>query len=167
MAKDTEKDAVDWYIGKARSASGYRRNMFENSPNRERSGTIQGKMYFFSYDPKHKTRLPMYDRFPLVFPIDPKPGGFLGLNLHYLSADERSALLGNMIRFANNKKMDKTTKLNVTYDLVKNIRSISSLARPCVKHYLYGHVRSPFIEITADEWDKVVALPLELFVYKR
>lgn len=166
MAKDTE-EAVDWFIGKARSAAGYRRNILERSPDRERSLAVHGRMYFFSYDPKHKATLPVYDRFPLVFPIDPKPGGFLGLNVHYLSADERSALLSGMIRFANNKNMDKTTKLNISYDLISNVKRLASLSRPCVKHYLYGHVRSPFIEITANEWEKVIALPLELFVYKR
>ena len=28
-----------------------------------------GKMYLFHYDPKHKETLPLYDRFPLIFPF--------------------------------------------------------------------------------------------------
>ena len=28
-----------------------------------------GKMYFYSYNPKWKDKLPWYDTFPLVFPI--------------------------------------------------------------------------------------------------
>lgn len=167
MANARQQQSVEWFIGKARTAAGYRRNIFENNPNRERSSAVQGRMYFFAYDPKHKATLPVYDKFPLVFPIDPKPGGFLGLNLHYLSEGERQALLGGMIRYSNNKKMDKTTKLNIDYDLISNIRNIASLASPCIKHYLYGHVRSPFIEITADEWEKVISLPLEVFITKK
>lgn len=162
----TEKEAIDWFIGRARSAAGYRSNMFNKNPQRERSSAVQGRMFFFAYDPKTKDKLPIYDKFPLVFPLDPKPGGFLGLNVHYLSGDERQALLGRLIKYANNKEFNKTTKLNIDYDLISNLRALSSLSRPCVKRYLYGHVRSPFIEIMANEWDKVISLPLELFISK-
>ena len=65
---DKEKEATDWFIGKARSAAGYRKNIVKNDE-RGRDGAVIGKMYFFIYDPKHKDTLPMYDRFPLVFPI--------------------------------------------------------------------------------------------------
>jgi hypothetical protein len=37
---------------------------------------------------------------------------------------------------------------------------------PAVKRYLYGHVRSRFIEIPATEWDKAAQLSLELFIRK-
>ena len=74
---DKEKEATDWFIGKARSAAGYRKNIVKNDE-RGRDGAVIGKMYFFIYDPKHKDTLPMYDRFPLVFPIikisSPAPG---------------------------------------------------------------------------------------------
>lgn len=163
----TKEESIDWFLGKARTATGYRNNLFKANPTRHRSSAQQGRMYFFHYDPKLKLILPIYDRFPLVFPLDPKKGGFLGLNIHYLSGDERMSLLGGMMKFANNKKNDKTTKLNVDYDLVSNLRSLSSLSKPCIKHYLYGHVRSPFIEITADEWEKVINLPVELFISKK
>ena len=45
--------------------------------------TILGKMYFYSYNPKWKDKLPWYDTFPLVFPIERYSDGFLGLNFHY------------------------------------------------------------------------------------
>ena len=38
----------------------------------------------FVYDPKTKAKLPFYDTFPLVLPIDTFRGGFIGLNFHYL-----------------------------------------------------------------------------------
>lgn len=162
-----EKEAVDWFMGKARTAAGYRSNLFAKNPSRHRSSTQQGRMYFFHYDPKHKATLPIYDRFPLVFPLDPKPGGFMGLNVHYLSGDQRMSLLGGMMKYANNNRMDESTKLKIDYDLVSNLRNLSGLALPCVKRYLYGHVRSPFIEITANEWEKVISLPTELFITKK
>lgn len=159
-----QKEAIDWFIGKARSAAGYRRNILYENPNREKSSVTSGRLYFFEYDPKHKLKLPMYDRFPLVFPLEPKKGGFLGLNVHYLNPSDRSSLLGGLMRFGNNNKLDETTKLNIDYDTVMGVSSSAGLARDCVKRYLYGYVRSPFIEIMSYEWDKVIALPTELFI---
>lgn len=163
----TEKESLDWFIGKARTATGYRNNLFKAKPERHRSSTQQGRMYFFHYNPKFKDILPIYDRFPLVFPLDPKPGGFLGINVHYLSGDQRLGLLGELKEFTNNKRNDSTTKLGIDYDLLSNLRGISTLIKPCVKRYLYGYVRSPFIEITAGEWDKVITLPTELFIPRK
>lgn len=160
----TEKEAVDWFIGKARTAAGYRNNILKGNLDRHRSSARQGRMYFFQYDPKHKLTLPIYDRFPLVFPLEPRKGGFLGINVHYLSGGQRQGLLGNLMEFTNNSKLDKTTRLNIDYGFLKNDPVLSSSTSPCVKQYLYGYVRSPFIEITANEWDKVISLPTELFI---
>lgn len=163
----TEKEAVDWFVGKARTATGYRRNILNANPSRERGSVVSGRMYFFHYDPKMKHILPIYDRFPLVFPLEPKKGGFLGLNVHYLSPGQRSSLLGGLMKFGNNNRMDETTKLNIDYQSVMGVSAVGGLAKDCVKRYLYGHVRSPFIEIISSEWDKVMALPTELFITRR
>ena len=52
-----------------------------------------GVMNLFGYDPKHKATLPYYDRFPLIFPIEPAKGGFYGCNFHYLPYGTRVAFL--------------------------------------------------------------------------
>ena len=165
MAKYSSGDLQDWFIGKARSAAGYRKNILGNDQ-RAADSTIIGKMYFFKYDPKMKKTLPIYDIYPLVFPIEPYSDGFLGLNLHYLSGGERGSLLGALKEHASNNKFDKTTKLRLTYDLLASTKKMANEMRPCIKRYLFPHVRSRFIEITADEWDKVAELPLELFIRK-
>jgi hypothetical protein len=157
-----QKEAVDWWLNKARGASGYRRNLLSNA-DRSRGTTVIGKMFFFEYDPKHKVKLPIYDRFPLVFPIQRYPDGFLGLNLHYLNGDMRSSILDELKEYASNKRMNETTKLRLSYDLLSRTTLLSSVA-PCIKRYLTGHVRSHFIEITANEWDKVAQLPVQVFV---
>lgn len=164
MANDKQKQSVDWFIGKARTAAGYRNNIVNNT-SRSRDSTAIGKMYFFFYDPKHKKKLPVYDKFPLVFPIESYANGFLGLNLHYLSGGERQALLGRLSEFANNKRYNENTRLSLSYDLLQGTKSLASLSRPCIKRYLFSHVRSGFIEITAAEWDKAINLPVEFFVY--
>jgi hypothetical protein len=160
----TEKDSTDWFIGKARSAAGYRKNLV-SSDERGRDNAIIGKMYFFAYDPKMKKTLPMYDRFPLVFPIEPYNDGFLGLNLHYLKPGEREWLLNKLKDFRNNSKFNSTTRLKLSYDLLASTKKLASVSRPCVKRYLFSHVRSKFIEMTPEEWDKAIGLPVAQFEY--
>jgi hypothetical protein len=125
--------------------------------------SIIGRMYFFYYDPKTKDTLPYYDRFPLVLPIERYPDGILGLNLHYIHPKQRIILLDKLSEFANNDKYDKTTKLRLSYDLLKSASRIFE-ATPCIKRYLFGHVESRFLEIDASEWDIAVLLPMESFV---
>jgi hypothetical protein len=163
--KYNNKQLQDWWIKTAQTATGYRRNIIANHE-RKKDVTVIGKMYFFYYDPKFKKILPIYDRFPLVFPIEGYPDGFLGLNLHYLSIEERQFLLNLLQSFSNNKKYDETTRLKLSYDLLTKSKTILGAIRPCIKRYLFGHVQSPFIEIHAHEWDKVIELPVELFVRK-
>lgn len=161
----TSKELFDWLLGKARSASSMRKTLI-NAHQQQSSSTIIGKMYFFSYDAKTKDKLPRWDRYPLVFPIERYNDGFLGLNLHYLTTGERQALLSRLTAYATAQNLTEKSRLRLTYDLIASTKKINSLARPCIKRYLYSHVRSRFIEIPATEWDRVVQLPLEVFVTK-
>ena len=52
-----------------------------------------GRMCMFFYDPKTRQKLPFYDIFPLVLPVDTFRGGFVGLNFHYLPYGLRYKLL--------------------------------------------------------------------------
>jgi hypothetical protein len=134
-----------------------------NDKGRMRDSTIIGRMYFFYYDPKMKETLPYYDRFPLVIPIEQYRDGFLGLNLHYIHPKQRILLLDELSEFANNSKYDTTTKLRLSYDLLRSTGAIYQ-ATPCVKRYLFTHVESRFLEITADEWDIAALIPGNNFV---
>jgi len=162
---DKEKQAKDWFIGKARSAAGYRKNIVNNHE-RGRDSAVIGKMYFFVYDPKLKQKLPVYDKFPLVFPIERYSDGFLGLNLHYLSQGERQVLLGKLDDFKTNQRYDEKTRLRLSYDLLASTKKLNTLARPCVKRYLFSQVRSKFVEITSNEWQNAIMLPVEFFIRK-
>lgn len=162
---DKQKEATDWFIGKARSAAGYRKNIINNHE-RGRDATVIGKMYFFVYDPKLKQKLPVYDKFPLVFPIERYGDGFLGLNLHYLSQGERKALLSKLDDFKTNKRYDEMTRLRLSYDLLASTKKLNNLSRPCVKRYLFSQVRSKFVEVISSEWEQAINLPVEFFVHK-
>ena len=126
------------------------------------SKSVLGKMYFYSYDPKWKNELPWYDTFPLVFPIEKYPDGFLGLNFHYLAPKHRAVLMDQLKMFANNKKYDETTKLKLTYDMLKGFTKIKR-ARPTVHRYLTSKVKSQYVLVNADEWEVALFLPVERF----
>lgn len=127
---------------------------------RQRNQQLIGEMYFFAYDPKWKKILPYYDKFPLVFPIEMYSDGFLGLNLHYLDIRNRMILLDHLSTLKNNNKYDESTRLKLSYDAVKGM---SNLVKPCVKRYLYSHIRSKFIRIDSSEWDIAIFLPVQNF----
>ena len=126
------------------------------------SKSVLGKMYFYSYNPKWKDKLPWYDTFPLVFPIEKYENGFLGLNFHYLAPKHRAILMDQLKMFANNKKYDETTKLKLTYDMLKGFTKIKR-ARPTVHRYLTSKVKSKFVLVNADEWEVALFLPVERF----
>ena len=119
-------------------------------------------MYLFSYDPKMKEELPYYDRFPLVFPFQTTPDGFLGMNMHYIPHVYRARLMDNLYDLTNNEKYDETTKLRASYSML-NSAARYKYFKPCVKRYLYSHVRSRFLLIPSNEWDVALFLPLERF----
>ena len=131
--------------------------MREEEINRRASHSY-GSMFMYFYDPKHKDKLPYYDRFPLTIPIEPAEGGFIGINLHYLPPVLRAKFLDALLDVTNNKKYDDTTKFRLTYRLLKGARNMRYF-KPCLKHYLLEHVRSRFAEVPAPEWEIATFLP--------
>ena len=126
------------------------------------STPFDGLLNMFFYDPKMKKKLPYYDRFPLILPIETYSNGFLGINFHYLSMPIRIRLLDRIMKFANNKKLDDTTFINADYRRLKRVREI----KPCLKRYLNSNVRSRFRKIKADEFVVAALLPVQRFKKK-
>lgn len=136
-----------------------------NDADRIASKTFIGRMYFFHYDAKYKDTLPVWDKFPLVIPIEMYSDGFLGLNLHYLDPYNRLALLDRLLDFVNNDKYNDTTRMNLSYDLLNSSRRYK-LIEGCVKRYLSSHIRSSVIYIEPDSWETAIFLPTAKMVYK-
>lgn len=153
--------ARDWLRSKIKDLKPTRQALL-NDKERLKTNTIIGRMYFYYYDPKLKDELPYYDRFPLVIPIERYQDGFLGLNLHYISPRQRIELLDALSDFATNSKYDETTRLRLSWAKLKTVGKAFK-AKPCVKRYLFKHVDSRFLEITADEWDIAALLPFQNF----
>jgi hypothetical protein len=130
-----------------------------------------GRLVLYWYDPKLKAELPYYDRFPLVLPLNYYADGFLGLNFHYLPPGARLAFFEQLQAFASNQKMfdsfKKTynagSKLKVVYPYLRDIPQLSDYA-PCIKRYLFSHVRSPFLDLDPKYWENVIMLPVQRFV---
>ena len=142
------RKSVDWY----------RRNVADLS-NRitaaalMRSGKLngipsKGRLNFFFYDPKYKQ----------VLPLETIPGGFMGLNFHYIRPVQRVSLLNNLQRFATGG-MKASTRIDATYDGIKNVR----ITKNMIKKYLYGHVRSSFLRVDFDEAAMAIYLPVAQF----
>ena len=118
-----------------------------------------GLLNMFIYDPKLKEKLPYYDTFPLVLPIEEYNNGFLGINLHYLSMPMRLRLLDRLVDYSNNNKFDESTRLRVDYSKLKRV----DLIKPCLKRYLAGQVKSKFRKVEADEFMIATLLPVQRF----
>ena len=159
--------AREWYRDAARQFQGMSsiqpsRVVRQFEKKRQVGDVEPGNMYLFRYDPKGKKTLPYYDSFPLIFPVEKYSDGFLGINFHYLPPVLRAKLMDAVYSTVTNKKYDTTTKVRLSYDILKGASKYKAF-KPTVKHYLNDHVRSPFLEITAVEWDIALFLPFERF----
>ena len=101
----------------------------------------------FVYSPKFAKKLPYYDTFPLVMPLELAKGGFYGLNFHYLPYALRARLLDAAGQ----------DKLNVQE--VKRSR----LTKPTIKRYLFGYVKSMFLKIEDEDNLTAIMLPVQRF----
>lgn len=157
------ESAREWYRNTAQE---YKRvdetKLMKGGNERLTSKIMVGSMYMYYYDPKHKATLPYFDRFPLVFPYKKVPGGFMGINMHYLPLNYRAKLMDALYDVANNDKYDETTKLKFNYNILNSASKYKYFA-PCVKHYLTDQVRSRFLYVYPSEWDVALFLPLERF----
>jgi hypothetical protein len=165
---DIARKSKTWFEQQALLLNKQSRNftpnrLMNNNPDVLSSKVIPGKLYMFLYDPKTKEQLPYYDTFPMVFPYQKVPGGFMGLNMHYLPYQLRVRLLDRLMVFASNKKMDETTRIRYSWATIAGLSKFN-LAIPCIKHYLDNHVRSQFKLVPADDWATAMMIPAERFV---
>ncbi len=132
-----------------------------------------GQMYLFAYDPKTKDKLPYYDRYPLVIPFDTarlggratsasSSQGFMGLNMHYLPLRLRARLMDALYNVISDDNFDERTHLQISYNLLSAV-SRYRFYKPCVKKYLFSHVRTRYFRIDPTSWDIALFMPLERF----
>ena len=125
--------------------------------------SMLGNMFFFMYDAKWKDELPYWDKFPLVIPMEFYRDSFLGINLHYIDYQSRAILLDKMQAVSSIKRIDEHSRFKVRYDTIRNVARFREV-KPCIKKYLYNHVRSPFLKVESSEWEVAIFLPVHRFV---
>jgi len=160
--EERSEEALDWFRLQLR-------NVRKRPEQLLRQGEVVtqifvGKMYMFFYDAKTQDKLPYWDRFPLVIPLEIYPDGFLGINLHYIAPRYRVILLSNLYDLLMNEDSpnERLRKLRVSYDLLIK-QSRYRFMKPCLKRYLKTHVDSRVYEVPLEHWDMVSMLPSTLF----
>ena len=152
----------DWFRTAAKKTKVTPESVIRSERTRFKNRVTMGKMYLFNYDPKHKATLPYYDRYPLIFPVQPADGGFYGINMHYLPHVLRARLMDALYSLSNNRRYDEKTKLKLSYNILNSVTKYKAF-KPTFKRYLTNHVRSRFIEISSAEWDIALMMPLQKF----
>jgi hypothetical protein len=157
--------AREWYRDTAKSYRTVNERALLKSGEKDRftNTPMVGSMYMYYYDPKHKSTLPYYDRFPLVFPFKKMKGGFLGINMHYLPLPYRAKLMDALYDISNNHTYDDSTRLKLNYKVL-NSASRFKYFKPCIKHYLTDHLDSRMLLVHPTEWDIALFLPTQRFV---
>ena len=156
------KRSVQWYQTQIKQLGSLRPNKLMSDTPSLVNQIEPGRMYMFFYDAKYKDTLPYYDMFPLVLPFKKVPGGFLGLNLHYLPYMARFKLLGMLSEYASDDKMNEDTRLIMSWKLL-NSSSRLNMIKPCVKRYLATQLQSRFLQINYPDWVTASQLPVERF----
>ena len=161
--KPADVSAQDWYRQKAQEVKSINPGkLIKENTKYNRTNIKPGFMYLFGYDPKLKNELPYYDRFPLIFPFKSDEDGFLAMNLHYIQPVFRAKLMDNLYPLVTNLKFDETTRIRASYNLLNSAAKYKYF-QPCVKKYLYDHLKTKFLLIPANEWDIALFLPLQRF----
>jgi len=135
---------------------------------------VPGRMYLFNYSAKHAASLPVWDRWPLIFPWDVWQGGngnygepgvtyFIGINLHFLPPRMRFLAMKALLTTRNEKRYRRNTRLKISWQVLKGL-SNSKFFEHSVKIYRMDHVRSKFIHIPPQSWEMAVFLPLARWV---
>ncbi len=157
------QEARDWFQKKLKDMGSInRQNLLKDPALIKKNKFGIGNMYMFFYDPKHRATLPYYDSFPLTIIVDKAPGGFYGLNLHYLPPTLRAKLFDALLATTNNKKYDETTKFKINYQLLNSLKS-AKYFKPCFKHYLTKQVDSQIVMVDSPEWEIAMYMPTEQF----
>ena len=159
------KASQEWFKKNVTNLQVSRESLLKDSALDRTSQNIRGNMYMYFYDPKHKETLPYYDRFPLTIMIDGAPGGFYGLNLHYLNYNTRARFLDELMALGPEKSTESSRLTKIRYNLLTGVRKFKEF-KPCFKHYLGKHVKSQFSRVPMTDWEIAIFLPTEQFVRK-
>ena len=155
------EESQKWFRNKLKNIGQVNRQKLLRDSALERvSRPRMGDMYMFFYDPKHKETLPYYDTFPLIIMVEKAPGGFYGLNMHYLPPVLRAKLFDGLTK--SDERYDENTRFRARYRLLQSVRKLRYF-KPCFKHYLTRHVEGRISKVEAPEWEIALFMPTQRF----
>lgn len=153
------KQSREWFRKQARQITTINRKRLMKAKELDVTANfVIGEMFMFFYDAKHADTLPYWDRFPLIIVVDFAPGGFYGINLHYLPMTLRAKFLDALLNTLNNKRYDESTRFRLSYKMLK-ASAKHKYFKPCFKHYLASNVQGNFAKVAPPEWEIAVFLP--------
>jgi hypothetical protein len=166
MQNYTQDELTDWINNKAKDlTAGVVQKRLLNSKRAAGSVTI-GNLYFFKYDPKTKDKLTIYDKYPMAFPIKMYGDGFLGLNMHYLAMGARRQFVKNINEY---RETSPESRFDINAELFNELtrtKRIYDMVPQTVHRYLFKQMKSRFITILPEEYDKAVQLRIDEWVIK-
>lgn len=156
----------EWFSQKVKELQIPSRNkLLKDTALEKRTKPLVGDMVMYFYDPKTKEDLPYYDRFPLTIMVGPAPGGFTGLNLHYINPVARARLLNELFKLAPKDLKPDSRLQRLRYDLLQGVRKYKEF-EPCFKRYLTSHVKSQMSRVPMTDWETAIYLPIQQFKKK-
>lgn len=157
------KDSQNWFRNQLKNMRNInRQRLLKDSALEKVQRPRMGDMYMFFYDAKNKDTLPYWDQFPLIIMVERAPGGFYGLNVHYLPLPLRAKFFDALLSTTNDNKFDEGTRMRVRYRMIKNVRKLKYF-KPCFKHYLTDHIDSRIVKVQPSEWEVAMFLPVQRF----
>ena len=157
------RESRNWFFNRIKGIRKINQASFLRDPTMLRKTRFYpGYMYHFSYEAKGAEELPYYDQFPLILAVQPAPGGFYGLNLHYLHPLTRALFLDKLMVLANKDDLDEKTRIRLNYNIVSASRRFKEF-QPCFKHYLFEQISSRIMMVPSQEWETAIFLPTERF----
>jgi hypothetical protein len=70
------------------------------------------------------------------------------------------------MQYARYDEDDEVKKIKITYDILDSARRLKEF-RPCLKRYLYSHIKSRILTVQPAEIDVAVFLPIQKFVKEK
>mgnify|MGYP001235907202 CR=1 FL=1 len=161
----SDQIARKWFVTQARSLNTRPRSILTSEQENLTNKIKLGYLYLFFYEPKYKSNLKYFDKYPLTIPIELKENGFTGLNLHYISPTQRLVLIENLRPLIMNENVSNRQRLRISHRILQSSRRYKYY-KPCVKNYLYNNCKSLFLKIQAEDWQTALMLPTERFIKK-
>ena len=163
------REAIRWYVRVIKNFD-TRQIKKENLGQYVRKPTV-GRLACWYYDPKTKDKLPYWDKFPLVLPLDYQDMGskgryILGLNLHYAPPDARKILFDQLFAVRARKDLTPDNSILMSYMVLKRTSQFPGW-RDCIKRYIPSYFKSKILEINPENWNLVVSLPTQVFTPRR